>query len=113
MGFRGGEPLSIATCRQLVECSCAHLSDAEVERLRDQLYDIAAQVVLAYDPAQKLFEDADAALHLVTPNDRENIEERAAILEFDAQMTRDTATRISVAAHVRRSGLCRPEGPSH
>ena len=98
MGFAESDRLSLATCRRLLRRS-GGLLDADLERLRDQLYELAGAIVCLYQPPERLAEES--ALRMVANDDRASIEERAAILEFDAHMNRDAAIRVSIAAHLR------------
>jgi hypothetical protein len=82
-----GSPLSVEACRHLLGASGAMLSEAEVVRLRDQLYTLARIDVTLREQSTK--KPAD----IVLPADvQEAIEERAAVLEFDAGFTRRAAT---------------------
>jgi hypothetical protein len=75
------------------------MSDADVLRLRDQMYALAQCVVAAY-----LVSDADnveATVLASLPTDtRDDIEERAAIIQFDAHLPRGLAARAAVASRV-------------
>jgi hypothetical protein len=100
--------LSIAKCRQLLGPNQRDLSDQQIEALRTGLYE-AASVVLALRVPCRVRTDPEAsALAAVPESDREVVEERAAVLEFDANMSRDTATRQALHAYVRT----RPERPA-
>jgi hypothetical protein len=75
------------------------LSDDHVERVRDQFYALAHIAVTFYEKAAACGPDA-VLQHLPTAV-QESIEERAAVLEFDAGMTRTAATRSAVASNFR------------
>jgi hypothetical protein len=98
VGFVESDRLSLATCRRLLGRSVG-LSDADLERLREQMYELAGAIVCLYQPPERLAEES--ALQMVANDDRASIEERAAILEFDAHMNRDAAIRVSIASHLR------------
>ena len=68
--------LSIAECRKLLPAKCA-LSDEEILRARNQLYDLA-HVVVSLLPSRVL---------------QEAVEERAAIMEIDGHLPRAVARR--------------------
>jgi hypothetical protein len=91
------EPMSVTACRRLLGGAGSSLSDTEVLRLRDQFYEIARCTVTAFK--QSTHEETTAVESLPVSM-REEVEERAAILEFDAQVPRPLAIRAAVAAHV-------------
>ena len=100
-----GHPrLSIAQCRRHLG-HATEFSDAEVALLRDQLYSFARVLVDDYarrprrgvgvrQLPRSQFEQALAALPV---EDCAQIEERAAILEYDGRLERDAAQRKSIA----------------
>jgi hypothetical protein len=89
--------LSIARCRGLLGAVGTRLSDEEVVRLRDQIYDVAHSVVEAYE--RDVDDECDReALRQLSIDEPEEIEERAAMLQFDGNMTRREATRTALAA---------------
>jgi len=91
--------LSPATCRRLLGASADDLSDAQVEQLRAQLYALAGCVVDA--AVQDSTDKCEATvLRLVPENERDAVEERAGMLQFDAGMTRSAATRAALAVYV-------------
>jgi hypothetical protein len=90
---RNGEILSLPACRRLLGPVGDSLSDVEVVRLRDQLYALARFAVADF------MEEA-TVLASLPPTVREEVEERAAILQFDAHLPRGLATRAAVAARV-------------
>jgi hypothetical protein len=75
------------------------LSDDYVERVRDRFYALAHIAVTFYEKAVAC--GPDAVLQHLPPAVQESIEERAAVLEFDAGMNRAAATRAAVASHFR------------
>lgn len=99
----GRTHLSIAQCRRLLGYA-TDLSDAEIERLRDQIYSFAHVLIDDYaqrprragvrQPAGHQFEQALAEVSL---EERAQIEERASILEYDGRLERDAAQRKSIA----------------
>ena len=72
---------------------------ASIQELRGQLYDLAGVVV---DAAQNMppvncgATDFKNILDFAPDEDREETEERAAILEFDAGFSRDRAERLAL-----------------
>ena len=81
---RGGEKLSLEQCRNELGSVC-RLSDSDILRLRDQLYNVA-QVIVTLLP---------------DPSARESIEERAAIMEFDDGLSREAAIQGAVIRNIR------------
>jgi hypothetical protein len=90
--------LSLATCRRLLGASGTGLTDAEVIRLVDQMYDLARIVVVLHEQHRGLMGDAD--LHGLSIDERAEVEERAAVLEFDAGMNRSDATRAALIPYL-------------
>ena len=82
-----------AACRRLLGHVGGGLSDTEVVGLRDQLYALARSAVAA-------FTEEAMVLGCLPPDVREEVEERAAILQFDAHLPRGLATRAAVATRV-------------
>lgn len=66
--------------------ACKHLPDEVVSRLRDQLY-VLAEFAITSSPSA---------------SEGEEIEERAAIMEFDGGLTRPEAEGGAVVSLVRR-----------
>jgi hypothetical protein len=98
-----GRVRSLKDCRRLLGTAGARLSDNQVEQLRDQLMELAVAVVSLYRRDDLALEEC--ALQMTLPPDREAIEERAAILEFDAGVPRDLATRTALTGHLERAVL--------
>lgn len=105
--------LSLQRCRAILG---HRLDDADLERVRDQLYAVAAVTVEAFIQGQRspaprdvgsLGGEADRrdALALLPPEERVAVEERAALMEFDGGLDRDRAERHAVLRLVRRDGL--------
>ncbi len=94
----GLSQLSLTTCRRLLGASGTDLSDTELIRLVDQMSSYARVALTHYKTDGTQVESA--ALRLLPTDDREAIEERAAVLEFDAGMTRGEATRTALASYL-------------
>jgi hypothetical protein len=93
--------LSIEQCRALLPADCG-LSDRDIEDLREQTYSLAGLLVhhflkQAHNSGAKLSHAGSfrAALQLVPKDQQAEIEERAAIVEFDGGLTRDEAERTA------------------
>jgi len=89
-------PLPVATCRRLLGSASSGMSDQQICRLRDDLYEIAEVAVTLRGTAQTIRPDVDA-LAIVSDDERDLALERAAIFEFDAGFARGTATRRALA----------------
>ena len=96
--------LSIARCRSLL-APATRLTDERLGRVRDDLYALAH---LAIDVLEKVGPSAAASIphpqrldevaKFLTIDELEDVEERAAIMEFDGGVKRDDAERLAVAA---------------
>jgi hypothetical protein len=64
------------------------------------MYDVARIVAADFARTRKI--SGDAMLAAIPQHEREAIEERASILEFDANLPRDLATRISFSNYLGR-----------
>ena len=96
---RDAELLSLPACRRLLGHVGDSLSDAEVLRPRDQPYAVAECAVAAF--AEDAADQPEATvLGSFAPDARDEIEERAAIIQYDAHVPRGLATRAAVAARV-------------
>ena len=98
------EELPLKTCRRILGPAGVGLSDAQLEQLRAEMYALArcATEVFLRDSAP---EPEASVLALVPAEDRDGVEERAAVLQFDAKMTRGAATRTALGSYVRSSTL--------
>lgn len=113
----GSHLVSLDRCRQLLGSGCK-LTDDELNRIREQLYGLANVAVAAVLEAGPLSsvpaaqqDDGRTSIHrrtlLALPADlRDDIEERAAIMEFDGGLGRREAERQALHAALRR----RPSG---
>ena len=105
MDNREQNELSLPDCRRLLGAAGDHLSDDDLRSLRTGMYELARCVVDAFPRHSN--DTQTRALAIVPENDREDLEERAAVLEFDANMTRDAATRAAVTAYARTAACPR------
>jgi len=101
--MRQGAPmLSLGRVRKLVGSGNA-LTEEHLSELRDQLYELARAAVALYgDPRPKSLPASARPslplLRLVPPHRLEEVEERAAIREFDGGLFRADAECAAVAA---------------
>jgi hypothetical protein len=93
------EFLSLPACRRLLGKAGEGVPDNELERLRDQLYGVARCAVEVFEPSTTDTGEA-TALDCLPAVSREEVEERAAILQFDAKLPRDLASRAAVSAYL-------------
>ena len=98
--------LTTARVRELLGAGEERLSDADVQQLTEGLYTLARHAIMQFRTARVGGERAseEATLAALPSDDREAVEERAAVLEFDGQMTRDRATRAALHHHLRQHG---------
>ena len=75
------------------------MRDHELTRLRDQLYGVAICAVQVFESSTSDTGDA-AALDCLPADAREDVEERAAIIQFDAKLPRGQASRAAVSAYL-------------
>jgi len=94
--------LSVARCRTLLPTEAKDWSDAQVEALRDQLYVLAGALLDDAGRTEVAASSMKTALPLVPSDHRPALEERAAILEFDAGLSRDDAERAALTSYVFR-----------
>ena len=85
--------LSVQRCRELLGPS-APSSDEEIEVLRNQLYAVAT--VWLERGAPRLEPSADSVLGALPEDERADVEERAALMEFDGGASRDVAERMAL-----------------
>jgi hypothetical protein len=84
--------LSLERCRALLDSDCP-LTDAQIERLRDQIR-VHAEVIFDTMNAPGFITPFSEALRRLP--DSEEAEECAAILEFDGGMSRNRAEKKAV-----------------
>jgi hypothetical protein len=86
--------VSIAECRRVLGDG-RPLSDSEVEHLRDQLYELARTIV---DLSRVPLNEPERVIAQLPDDQRADVEERAAIVEFDGGLTRRLAERRAFTA---------------
>jgi hypothetical protein len=92
--------LSLERCRKVLG-SDKKLSDEDLATLRDQLYCFAALALEVRDSQKKsVLERSD-----VVCIDRDALEERAAIIEFEGKLSRDEAERNAIALALENDHL--------
>ena len=100
--------LSLERCRTALGDG-APSADEEVERIRRDLYALARVAVSAFGGHRAdRDERVEAALRLVPPHDREGLEERAAVREYDGGLDLDAAERVVLMDYVREARIRRP-----
>lgn len=87
--------LSLERCREILGDD---LTDADLEMLRDALYALADVVVSGFtEPVTPGMTPFRHALQLVPDSERFQLEERAAIHEYDGGLGRDQAERTALS----------------
>ena len=100
--------LSLERCRKALGDG-APPADEDLERIRRDLYALARVAVSAFGGHRAdRDERVEAALRLVPPHDREGLEERAAVREYDGGLDRDAAERAVLMDYVREARSRRP-----
>lgn len=95
--------LSLENCRSLLGSDSEGLEDRDLELLRDQFYCLARLSLEAFSNVgdEKQSPTFHDALTLFGQSERECIEERAAVIEFEGKIARETAERIAVSQAVQ------------
>ena len=93
--------ISLHRCRQILGSKVSD-SDDEIEQVREALYTLAHIAVDVYTkhPQNIPVPDSEAALGQLPPDARDDIEERAAIREYDGSLDRDSAERHAFADYL-------------
>ena len=106
-GERAGvlDMLSLEKCREILGESF-QITEGELRELRMQLYDIAGVVVEAAEHNLDVNSTSDFGSILDSLPDyvKEDAEERAAILEYDAGFSTDHAERLALTNVIRFRG---------
>ena len=95
--------LSLENCRSLLGNDSEGLDESDLELLREQFYCLARLSLEIFSNVgnqgqASAFQDA---LISFEQSERESIEERAAVIEFDGKVTRETAERIAISQAVQ------------
>lgn len=98
--------LALQRCRELLGTESDNLTDSELEALRAGLTALASVTVSAYS-ARTIVTPAQA-LSTLSSEERAEAEERAAILEFDAGLSRSAAEQLAVTEMLGRRGILKP-----
>ena len=95
---------SLQRCREIVGPDSG-LDDDQLVQVRDQMYaiaDVVADVIGSVRPRPQSG-GLRAAMTLIPGDEREAVEERAAIIEHDAGLPRDEAERQAVVSFIGRT----------
>jgi hypothetical protein len=92
--------LSVEDCRRLLGGAGQGFSDDQIARVRDEFYALA-NIAVAFYEKDRAIGSEDVSLRCLPLEEQESIDERAAILEFDAGIPRSRATRLAAASHIR------------
>ena len=96
--------LAFRLCKELLGAESDNLTDIELESLRAGLTALASVTVSAYSARTVV----DPALALLSSEERAEADERAAILEFDAGLSRSAAEQLAVTEMLGRRGMLTP-----
>ena len=91
--------LTVEACRNLLGDQANGLSDAQLARTRDTLADLARCILDSFERHHGSH-FKNTALQRLPSEERVEVEERAAMLEFDGRMSRDEATRTALASRL-------------
>lgn len=86
--------LSLQNCRKLLTGECEEVGDSELMLVRDQLYDLARLTLEQFVNRRASF---NSVLESFGQSEKEVIEERAAIMEFEGNLEREAAERIAIS----------------
>ena len=95
--------LSLENCRSLLGDDSERLEQSDLELLREQFYCLARLSLEMFSNVGNQG-PSSAFQHALTSfeqSDRDSIEERAAVIEFDGKVARETAERIAISQAVR------------
>ena len=98
--------LPVKECRKILGPECS-LSDQDIDRPRGQLRDLASVMITAYEEQQLtvlLASGDEKTLEMIPEEDRDEVEERAAILQFLGGKSRSEADQLAVQMYFERSG---------
>ena len=96
--------LSLTNCREILGADSANISDAEMEALRDQLYYLATVTINTLQAdrgSSNAFSNLRLSLNQCLAERCIEVEERAAVMEFDGKLSRDEAERTAIARAVK------------
>jgi len=97
--------LSLQHCRKILGAK-APRSEEELVRLREQFYCLVELTFAIRDKSRRDFVD-DASFERVSNSieDPETLEERAAIIEFEGNISRDEAERLAIGLSLNDESL--------
>jgi len=85
--------LSLQNCRKLLKGEREELEDTELTLVRDQFYELARLTVEQFANQRAAY---NSVLESFEPTEKEVIEERAAVLEFEGNIERETAEKLAI-----------------
>jgi hypothetical protein len=94
--------LELNAFRRLLGNAGNTLSDDQVEAVRSQMYVLARETVRQFVRGRRERLAAKSAYAQLPEDVRIDVEERAAVLEFDAALPRDAAERAALGENFRQ-----------
>jgi len=91
--------LTLDRCRKILGHDSPE-SDSDLEKLRDSLYDFA-RVVVEILPQRSQGSGFVESIRFLPEDERYEVEERAAILEYDGELARNDAERAAFSENWR------------
>jgi hypothetical protein len=108
-----GSMLSLQECRKILGPSCS-LDDNDIALLRDSYYSLADVILSSYrkkqktppktTPYPKTKPSFENMLKLLSEAEREEVIERAGIMEYDGQLPREKAEEIALSKFFNKDG---------
>lgn len=86
--------LSLQNCRLLLKGDSEEVEDTDLTVIRDQFYELARLTLEQFVNRRASF---NSVLESFEETEKEAIEERAAVLEFEGNLERETAERIAIS----------------
>lgn len=96
--MRAKSRLRIPECRGLLAADTeSSLTDEQIVRLRDQFYELASVALAAYRTQSA----PSTSITGLADSDRMDLEERAAIIQFEGNFTREQSERLALDAQLQ------------
>ena len=93
--------LPLDECRRILGSDC-DVSEPSLERLREQMCDLATVVIEGFEEqsqASRVLTGNEEQLEMIPEEDRHEVEERAAIIEFLGGKSRSEAEQLAMRCY--------------